>query len=1479
MSDEELNLLNKSCHEIRAMQIVAGDLVPLRNGRKLKIPGMLDFAIFSSFLGPLISKKIPQNKVYGTIHGHILDACQGAPLEMLLAKKLWIFPMFGSDPPHWILGWLQPGSRQYHIFDSVPELQSFMWAEPFPLDLLELEDTVYATLGKMQIDWEPRRRVLHSPPELERQINSWARMRCTLPDEIPIVEGTQTVADMGESSSDHAPELSMYSLIPAAASTLTNRVNSVENLQLTSTPAPVASSSKRKMEENPPQAAPKAKKPRKNIKRSVSEREKCLKDNKWVTTVEPHRVECKGPGCSNWVQLDKTSKFKLENWGRHELKCRGIVGLTSVRTAVVQKSTKIVKGPGSIASFFGPGKGKTVETPEAEGSVDSGNESEAEHKSKTTVKYITRTVNVTPSISTFFAPGPIKSHPREPAPEPEPALRRSCRNLSGEEYNEYIERTETRTMGGISKKLRARIVRQIFMYKKLRALGAGGENVALRKQELKDYARWEVNYIKKTVRSTRCEGLTSNANRICDACDKLARDRSLRHAINRKNKESKLPVEEQHAILMARNKYSSKLYLDDEAHNLNDQPKDPLVFKAFKSLQKGASTECFVQLYEACLNGELKNYATFKQLCEVLADVLEREGTDKKYGIRYPADYLNFMILLRSYGGQSARQYGIIAGQYPCPFTRQLRALIAKSEDALQNPYLIFANMARVKRLVDSIKYTGPVAVAGDCTKVRKRLTYSTDFGWHILGSVLPFEQCVVENPEEIDAAIAKITMAKAEATQVRAILIKLLKMAAELTPCGNVRSGWRRIRTIGSNMLDKLVTDFPPLTYSYPLYGIYLRTPVFKTDPAVAGTDAPHGSKTGRNQPQHGTHTASLGKRKLVNNDLVRFQRTGRAGLLKSDVTNVDKQDDGPARCMRHHAALLARTVEDVDGMRIQEGFEGLFVYLFVFGVLSDAWLNRTMTVANRVLAALRSRFWLHFWRAHTVNMTAKYPDLYSPVRSFISPASFHIFNRLCDSLLLLVIIYSRCYPDLPFCPWLLGTEFVEHFFGLTRTMLPNFTQRMLLSGSFKEKRNRNAAIGYVLDFDASPSTAEDRKLAEARLSDSDISALVELAFEENPIKRTPLGAPMRTGKQPTHDDSNSDSDFDPDDEDPSELDEEDVPEPAGDEGESHAVVLAAHDTACYSTVCEDYDNARRAESDPVVFGPPPPPSSPSVPVATAPVEIPGPPRSELIGGDGKLSIAMMTFRIDSKYALSRISRGIGMDGDDDAEPEKMTPQEAAQRVRVAQDSNSEIQDSKPRKDCELRWKNIAITLQKLDNTNRGSCIEPPIGRPLHLDVERNPLLYWRCKSETSSARELDNNNSVFAHTGVGGSLDIRLGDDDWYGLEGGPYLRAHRSKRKSEGRRLEYRPRSPSNVDYACRFTLEYGDETRAPWRGRLKRSHRRSENGGGVTFFGGSRTLSHFGFSSPKTLGFEGKMRDFLEQPFGGASPGPQCRVLDK
>ena len=134
--------------------------------------------------------------------------------------------------------------------------------------------------------------------------------------------------------------------------------------------------------------------------------------------------------------------------------------------------------------------------------------------------------------------------------------------------------------------------------------------------------------------------------------------------------------------------------------------------------------------------------------------------------------------------------------------------------------------------------------------------------------------------------------------------------------------------------MMDSEASELEPLTYDYPLYGVHVKAPVFKkTGPLNGIQDPPHGRKTGRNQPQHGTKTSSLGDGFLVNRSLVELYETGKSGLMQSDVVNVDKQDDGAARRFYHPIALKAATQLE-DGVRkIIPKFKGLFGYDYILG------------------------------------------------------------------------------------------------------------------------------------------------------------------------------------------------------------------------------------------------------------------------------------------------------------------------------------------------------------------------------------------------------------------------------------------------------------------------------------------------------------------------------------------------------------------
>lgn len=422
--------------------------------------------------------------------------------------------------------------------------------------------------------------------------------------------------------------------------------------------------------------------------------------------------------------------------------------------------------------------------------------------------------------------------------------------------------------------------------------------------------------------------------------------------------------------------------------------------------------------------------------------------------------------------------------------------------------------------------------------------------------------------------------------------------------------------------------------------------------------------------------------------------------------------------------------------------------------GTLFDAWLDRKMSIHDRVLAALRARFWLHIWRQHILKLSSRFPDLYSTARSFISPASFRIFNRICDSLILLAIIYSSYYPTHPFCPWLLGTEFVEHFFGLARMLLPNFTyaeflkmvqhimvrQKILLSGDFQENRERDSAVGYIMDYDATPLTAKDQQLATVMLNNQTLDQLVVLAYREaaslcKELLHIPASFPTATkplhlislnsqitgrkskakptgvnNSSESHTDSESDLDLDED------LDSDVEDHADQDMGENidinQSMAAAARDTARLSALehCDDFETVDEL-ADPTLTA-----SGLSITRATLPKSSPSveinegikanPIRarftSQILDNHGHPSVSRMLenrrilqsgttakseriVKLNPKFELARIVRETSEDG----KTPKMSIKEAAHRVRVLQDLDRTVKE--PKKVRELRWQTAA--------------------------------------------------------------------------------------------------------------------------------------------------------------------------------------------
>jgi hypothetical protein len=408
-------------------------------------------------------------------------------------------------------------------------------------------------------------------------------------------------------------------------------------------------------------------------------------------------------------------------------------------------------------------------------------------------------------------------------------------------------------------------------------------------------------------------------------------------------------------------------------------------------------------------------------------------------------------------------------------------------------------------------------------------------------------------------------------------------------------------------------------------------------------------------------------------------------------------------------------------------------------------------MSLIDRLVNAFRARFWLHLWRRHLVKLIALYPDLYSLARSFISPASFHIFNRLCDTLILLALAYAKHYPTTVFCPWKVATHFVEHYFGISRQILPNFTyaeflkisqhvnfrHRVLESGRFTLKKERDSASGYSFDFDAGQTEPLIPPTTAAGLTNEVLDKIVKLAYDEashimkdilhiptpnlesGPLELQPLGAQGRKKRVPAttggeeESDSGSDTDSELDDEDLSDSDPDEpsskAPIPLSqnhdtsgdwDKAEQLRAAEASIDAARYSALSKDLDVLRQevkiddidtpmleplvdpmdVDPDPVIFIGSSSISSLILDAHTSKASIRQilEARTKWQSGTGVNSERIVT--IHEKFELAAARRESEADA-----AKKMSPQEASHRLSVVQ-SHTIITKEAP-KPRQVRW------------------------------------------------------------------------------------------------------------------------------------------------------------------------------------------------
>lgn len=232
---------------------------------------------------------------------------------------------------------------------------------------------------------------------------------------------------------------------------------------------------------------------------------------------------------------------------------------------------------------------------------------------------------------------------------------------------------------------------------------------------------------------------------------------------------------------------------------------------------------------------------------------------------------------------------------------------------------------------------------------------------------------------------------------------------------------------------LETLTSQY--LRFKHEALNVYIKIPLVGNplQPLVGVQDPKHAKKTAANQFLSGARLLALGKYYACVQQLAQILQMSHSPLVTKDVIDSDKQDDG-----RAFRILSWQTLE---ASLSQESSTGLSILLFVFGEMTDVWLNQEIGHRERIQLSWTASFFIRRWKSYLKKRQEEPNSMMSVQTNGISPQSFNIFETLGPSLLSLIISHREYYADYPLMPWKHGSEPCEHIFGWMRVISPNFS------------------------------------------------------------------------------------------------------------------------------------------------------------------------------------------------------------------------------------------------------------------------------------------------------------------------------------------------------------------------------------------------------------------------------------------------------
>ncbi|KAL0572455.1 Methionine--tRNA ligase, mitochondrial [Marasmius crinis-equi] len=412
----------------------------------------------------------------------------------------------------------------------------------------------------------------------------------------------------------------------------------------------------------------------------------------------------------------------------------------------------------------------------------------------------------------------------------------------------------------------------------------------------------------------------------------------------------------------------------------------------------------------------------------------------------------------------SPAAYKFLEELLPLPKTRTLQ--IDRAKEPRLPLTISDRTFSRLEEQIKLLSYTGPIALACDDTKLlpalRPYYDKETDAFYVVGNAGEPFR---LLDPEAFEAAIHEAGLKKATKLRLWTAQIPIPKVppiivaALAISDDMNAESLFPYLWTIITGCIEKgiristyaadgstversvqrlleqkasrrvdIVIDHPDKTS--PQITIPLR--FYGSQPIANIQDAFHFSKTCRNNVFSSARLLTLPNGVVTFADIVEIALSPDSPFFKRDVFDPDKQDDD-ASTRFHSASVLDWIVQH------KAELEALLVFLFVCGEMVDAYQNRKITLSKRLRMLLRGHFFFELWEKFLKKAG------YSKAKHYVSYQFADIKNTLVFGFVQAVLIY-RDYggssdTPIPLLPWLICTEVLEHVFGISRTLIKDFT------------------------------------------------------------------------------------------------------------------------------------------------------------------------------------------------------------------------------------------------------------------------------------------------------------------------------------------------------------------------------------------------------------------------------------------------------